>query len=116
MIWLWLSATMMVATAITHSMLGERRLIGPILAIDSDITRRPLARQVLRMAWHLTSLFMALTALLVIWPGTPPWLILITGLLWLLSGLTDGVVTRGQHIGWGPLSIAGILAIAGAIA
>jgi hypothetical protein len=115
MIWLWLSAAMMVATAITHSVIGERRLIGPILALDSDITGRPLARQILRGAWHLTSLFMALTALLVIWPGTPPMLILITGLLWLLSGLIDGVMTRGQHIGWGPLSVAGVSAIIGGI-
>lgn len=115
MIWLRLSAAMMVATAIVHSLLGERRLIGPILAIDSAITRRALSRQVLRMAWHMTSLFMALTALLVLWPGTPPSLILATGMLWVAVGLIDGVVTRGRHVGWGPLTIAGGLAVAGAL-
>ncbi len=115
MILLWLSAVMMAATGLTHSILGEKRLIGPVLAIESDITRRPLARQILRLAWHLTTLFMLLTALLVVWPGTPPMLILITGFLWLVVGLIDGVVTKGQHVGWGPLTISGGLAIAGVL-
>ena len=112
---LWLSAAMMVTTAALHSLLGERRLIGPVLAIEHPITQRPLARQVLRLAWHLTSLFMVLTALLVLWPGTPPSLILITGILWLVVGLMDGFVTKGKHVGWGPLTIAGGLAIAGVL-
>jgi hypothetical protein len=115
MILLWCSAILMVATALTHSVLGEKRLIGPVLAIDSDITRRPLARTILRLAWHLTSLFMLLTALVILWPGTPRGLILITGGLWLGVGLIDGVVTKGQHIGWGPLTISGGLAVAGAL-
>lgn len=116
MIFLWSSAVLMVATALTHSVLGEKRLIGPVLAIDSEITRRALARQILRLAWHLTSLFMLLTALLIVWPGTPRVLILITGILWLAVGLIDGVITKGQHIGWGPLTISGAFAVAGALA
>jgi hypothetical protein len=115
MIFLWLSAIMMAATAMTHSVLGERRLIRPVLAIDSPLTQRPLARQVLRLAWHLTTLFMLLTALLIVWPGTPSMLILITGSLWLAVGLIDGVVTKGQHVGWGPLTISGALAVAGGL-
>jgi hypothetical protein len=115
MIFLWLSAILMVATSVTHSVLGEKRLIGPVLAIDSDIMRRSLARTILRLAWHLTSLFMLLTALLIVWPGTPRTLVLITGVLWLAVGLIDGVMTKGQHIGWGPLTVSGALAIAGVV-
>ncbi|MEO8444584.1 MAG: hypothetical protein ABI567_06230 [Gammaproteobacteria bacterium] len=39
MIRLWLSAATMVLTALTHSILGERRLIAPILALNAGFTR-----------------------------------------------------------------------------
>ncbi len=115
MMLLWLSAIMMIVTALAHSILGEKRLITPILALDTDITRRPLAQQVLRMAWHVTSLFMGLTALLVVWPAVPAMLILATGILWLSAGLIDGVVTKGKHVGWLPLTLSGAFAIAGVL-
>jgi len=116
MMLLWLSATLMVATALMHSVLGEKRLINPILALNGEIMRSPLARQVLRMAWHVTSLFMALTALFVVWPATPEILILATGILWLVAGLIDGIVTKGKHVGWLPLTLSGVSAMGGVLA
>lgn len=116
MIWLWLSALTMVATALVHSIFGERRLIGPILALDSAITNKSLARQVLRFAWHFTSLLMIVSALLVAWPETPLRLIAVTGMIWLFVGLFDAVYTRGKHIGWPFLAGAGTLALLGAMA
>lgn len=113
MIWLWLSAVMMVATAITHSVLGERRLIGPLFALNIDMLagyRTPLVR----FAWHFTSLLMIASACVVAWPGTPVPLIQITGVIWLAAGIGDAILTRGTHIGWGPLTVAGLFALLGA--
>lgn len=115
MLFFWLSAVTMVVTAAAHSFLGERRLIGPILAINSDVTNRPLARQLLRFAWHFTSVLMGVSALVVAWPGTPAPLVITTGTIWLSVGLFDAVYTRGRHVGWPLLSGAGILALLGAI-
>jgi hypothetical protein len=114
-IWLWLAAATMVATAIVHSVLGERRLITPILALDSDITRKPLARRVTRFAWHFTSALMALSATVVIWPRSPSGLVAVTGAVWIAVGLFDGVFTRGEHIGWPFLTAAGVFALVGAL-
>lgn len=114
MSWLWLSAAMMVATAITHSLLGERRLIGPLLAQNLDLLAGYRANLV-RFAWHFTSLLMIGSACLVAWPGTPLPLITITGVIWLTAGVSDAVLTHGKHIGWGPLSAAGLFALLGGI-
>lgn len=111
--WLWLSAGTMVLVAIVHAVLGERRLIGPQIAAGQGVMANPLARQVTRFAWHLTSVLMVLSALTVAWPGTAPMLIAIIGVGWLLSGLVDGIATRGRHVGWPLLSAAGIFALLG---
>lgn len=34
MIWLWLSATFMVTTALVHGLLGERRRVSPLTMLD----------------------------------------------------------------------------------
>jgi hypothetical protein len=116
MIWLYCAAAMMAMTALAHSIIGERRLIGPMLAINDPIMAIPLARTILRFAWHLTSLLMLMTALMTIWPATPHALVLINGALWLGVGLFDAIATKGQHVGWPLLSLAGLFAIVGASA
>lgn len=113
MIFLWLSAAIMGITAAAHSILGEKRLIGPLLALDIGVMSSALARSVTRFAWHLTTVLMLLSALLVIWPGSPRPLVVITGGAWLAAGLTDAIMTRGRHIGWPMLTAAGVLALAG---
>lgn len=111
-----LSAAAMALTAATHSWFGEKRLIQPVLALNTGITAAPLARKVLRFAWHFTSLLMLVCAALVVWPGTPGGIIAITGGVWLAVGLFDLVYTGGQHIGWPLLTVAGALALWGALA
>jgi hypothetical protein len=103
----------MTLTAIAHSIVGEKRLIGPLLARNIDLLSGYRASLV-RFAWHFTSLLMIVTALVVGWPGTPVSLIQITGAMWLLAGVLDGILTRGKHIGWPLLSAAGLLALLGA--
>ena len=67
-----------------------------------------------RFAWHYTSVLMVVTALLVAWPGAPLPLVKITGVAWLVAGVFDAIVTRGKHVGWPLLSLAGILTLVGA--
>ena len=113
--WLWLSAGTMTVTALLHSLFGERRLIVPLLAIDNELTQRPHVQKLIRLCWHFISVQMILSAVVLLWPGTPPALIAITGGLWLFAGLCDAAVTRGKHIGWPFLSAAGIFALLGAM-
>ena len=114
MIWLWLSAVCMATTAIVHGVLGERRLIGPLLLLDQGLMGVELARKVIRLAWHALSLLMLVSAVSVIWPGTPRGLILLIGAAWTATGLFDAVYTRGRHIGWPFLTASGLFALLGA--
>lgn len=109
---LTLSAVAMALTGIAHSIVGEKRLIGPLLALNIELLSGYRANLV-RFAWHFTSLLMIVTALVVAWPGTPIPLIKITGAMWLIAGVGDAILTRGKHIGWPLLSAAGILALLG---
>lgn len=113
MIWLWLASATMMLTALVHCFLGERRLITPLLAIDHPLIKRFLARRLIRFAWHITGVLMLLSAATVVWPGVPVDLIMVTGLAWLGAGITDLVVTKGQHIGWPMLTAAGLFTLLG---
>lgn len=112
--WLWASAVVMAATAVLHSLFGERRLIVPLLATDTALIARVHVRRLIRFAWHATSLLMLTAALTIVWPGTPREVIMVTGGAWLLAGLSDAAITRGKHIGWPFLMLAGVLAMMGA--
>lgn len=100
-------------TAFAHSYFGERRLIGPLLASNSGILGRPLARQVIRFAWHLTSVVWAGQALLLARAAATPAsfdrsVVGAIGILHLGAGLFDAVYTRGKHIGWPLLTAIGL--------
>ena len=110
---LHLSAAAMVVTALAHSFVGEMRLISPLLARKIDLLSGYRANLV-RFAWHFTSLLMIVTALVVGWPGTPAPLVKIVGVTWLIAGVLDAILTSGKHIGWPLLSAAGMLALVGA--
>ena len=102
----------MVFTGIAHSLIGEKRLIGPMLALNIDMLSGYRSNLV-RFAWHFTSLLMIMNALVIAWPGTPVPLIKITGAMWLIAGVLNAIMTRGKHIGWPLLSAAGLLALLG---
>ena len=104
---------MMIFTALAHSVVGEKSLIAPLLARDIDLLAG-YRSMLVRFAWHFTSVLMLVTAATVSWPGTPVPLINITGIVWLVVGLIDAILTRGKHIGWPFLSLAGLLALIGA--
>lgn len=103
----------MTATALIHSIVGEQRLISPILTLETPLTKQTLAGQVLRFAWHLTSVLMVLCAMIVVWPAVPVGLIRLTGLIWFLVGIADAILTRGKHLGWPFLAAAGVFSLVG---
>lgn len=114
MAWLWLSAGLMVLTALVHSWLGEKRIVGPLLAYRDGVMQRPLARTIVRYAWHVTSALMVASALAVAWPATPAGLITAIGAVWLALGLTSLIASRAKHVGWPVIAGAGLAAILGA--
>ena len=107
-------------TAVAHSYLGERRLIAPLLGLRHGVLALPLARQVIRFAWHLTAALWAVQELVLLRAAFVPGAfdrIVIGGIgvVHLTAGLGDAIVTRGKHIGWPLLSAIGILALLAAI-
>lgn len=104
----------MVLTAFIHSWAGEKRLIGPLLANASAPLENAQSRKVLRSAWHLTSGFMVLCAVVIASPGTPFGVLTVIGGFWLALGLFSLLSSRGRHVGWPTLMASGVLALAGA--
>ncbi len=115
MIWLILSAAMMVVTALYHSARGEKNVVGPLLALDVPLMQNAHIRKVVRWAWHMTSYFMAVFAAVILWPGTPQGLILAVGAAWLTLGIAIGIAWRGRHRGAPMLMAAGLFAILGVL-
>jgi len=116
MIWLWFSALAMVITAVIHSVAGEKRIIGPLVANGAGELLGPELSRTMRGAWHLTSLFMVLFAVLAAWPGMPNGALIAIGGVWLALGVAILIRSRGRHPGWPTLSAAGIFALGGVFA
>lgn len=103
------AASLTAMTGLAHSWLGERLLLGPLLA---PATRRGLlreslyARRILRYAWHLTSIawwvLAAILAILAPAPLTPPGGGILMALAggFLVTGLIILVSSRGRHLAW----------------
>ena len=98
------AACLCVVTAGIHSILGEQRLIGPLLNSQARIMREPLARQVVRFAWHWTSALWLVVAVVLVSAATGSFvdrtILLAIALAHIVCGLLDAAITRGKHIGW----------------
>jgi hypothetical protein len=113
---LFTAAILLVITAFAHSVLGERRLLGPLLRRREGILASNLARVVLRFAWHLTSVTWAVLALILVQLVRDPatarfWAAAGTGVAFTGAGLFDAIATRGRHVGWPLLAGIGIAAL-----
>ena len=104
-----------VLTALVHSLVGEVRLIGPLVRSRSGVMGRPLVRQVVRFAWHWTSVLWLLVAAVLVSAGlghqVERWLLACIGGVHLALGLWDAVITRGRHIGWPLITLIGGLTL-----
>lgn len=111
---LW-AAALSVITALAHSVLGEQRLIAPLLASDAPLMQNPLARSVTRFAWHWTSILWVLVAITLSLAayGTieSTYLLVAIGGAHVVMGLADAILTRGKHIGWPLITLIGALTL-----
>jgi hypothetical protein len=114
---LTLASLLIVATMFVHSMLGQRRLIRPLLDENHGVMRRPLARFIVPFAWHLTSFIgLIVAAILLAWawlPGQAATIgLAMTGVIFTVGGIWDAIGSKGQHVGWPPLTLIGLSALA----
>jgi len=113
------AALLTVAVSIVHSWIGERRLIGPLLAIEprTGVLKSAFLRQVLRHAWHITSLAwtgmaVVLAALAVAPQGEAGRIAIIgIGVTFLLHGVAILALSRGRHIAWPAFLAIGALCL-----
>ncbi len=114
---LTLASLLIVTTMLVHSTLGQRRLIGPLLEDGAGVMKRPLARFIVPFAWHLTSgIGLVLASILLAWAWIPdlarPIGLALTGVVFTVAGIWDAIGSRGRHVGWPPLTLTGLCALA----
>lgn len=112
-----IAALLIVATMALHSILGQRRLIRPLLDQGGVVMQRPLARFIVPCAWHVTSLLgLVLASILLAWAWAPESArsigLAMTGAVFTTSGIWDGIGSRWQHVGWLPLTLTGLACLA----
>lgn len=112
-------AALLVVTGAVHSLLGEQRLITPLLRERQGVLAAGRARFLLRLTWHGFSVLAAILALILLTAIERPEALArvalaVTGAVFLVFGLVDGVATRGRHIGWPFLTAIGVVALAAA--
>jgi Protein of unknown function (DUF3995) len=106
---LLLAAACLLVLAVGHSLLGELKLLGPLLRapLPPLPVSRLFALQVLRLAWHVTSLaWLGLAALLLWTPGSRG----IVCAVLVVSGVATLLAARGAHFAWA-LFLAGAAAL-----
>jgi len=107
------AAGLIVFASVFHSVLGQKMLITPTLAVDDPFIQEDGTQAITRFGWHSSSGFFLLTALIVVLPETPAILIWATGGLWLVLGLINLVMLKAKHPGGYLLSLIGTLILAG---
>lgn len=112
-----IAAGLLVVTMLLHSILGQRRLMRPLLDESSGVMQRSLARFIVPFAWHLTSLIgLIVAAILLAWAWAPDHArtvgLVATGAVFTASGIGDAIGSRGAHIGWPFLTLIGLVALA----
>lgn len=111
------ASLLLVITMGVHSILGQKRLIRPILKQGAGVMQVPLARFILPFGWHLMSFMgLVIAAVLFAWAWAPDQAeqigLAMTGVVFTVSGLIDAAGSKGKHIGWAPLTLIGLSAIA----
>jgi hypothetical protein len=114
---LTIAAVLLVMTMCVHSVMGQRRLVRPLLDQGEGVMKHPLARFIVPFAWHLTGgIGLVVAAILFAWAWAPDQAksigLAATGIVFTASGLIDAVGSKGRHIGWAPLTLIGLSAFA----
>jgi hypothetical protein len=102
-----LAGLAILAVGATHSILGEIKLIKPLVAPATRaglLAKSEFARQVLRFAWHLTTIaWIALAGeLAVVASGSDARRggLVVVALAFLATGLVTFAASRGRHLAW----------------
>ncbi len=103
-----IAALLIYLMGLTHSILGEWLVIGPLFKIElpSLLGREAAMRRVIRFAWHLTTIFMwGIASVVAYWTliaQTDAIVVMakITAFTFFLSGVLSAVVTRSRHFSW----------------
>lgn len=111
------ASLLLVMTMTVHSVVGQRRLIRPLLDEGAGIMKHPMARFITPFAWHLTSgIGLVVAAILFAWAWTPDQArtigLSVTAIVFTASGLIDCIGSKGKHVGWAPLTLIGLSALA----
>ena len=114
---LTLASLLLIVTMCVHSVMGQRRLVRPLLDDGAGVMKHPLARFIVPFAWHLTSgIGLVVAAILFAWAWVPDQSrtvgLVATGVIFTAGGLIDAVGSKGKHIGWAPLTLIGLSAFA----
>jgi hypothetical protein len=113
-----LAAAITIVIAAAHSWLGERKILGPLLAQPLALgapRRTAFVRLTLRFSWHLTSLlWLGGAAMMAALGAAPPDLaallvLEISGAVFIASAAITLSYSDGRHIGWPLFLIVGIL-------
>jgi hypothetical protein len=104
------------ATVVGHSWLGEKFVIGPLLASKPPppILMATVNRRLVRYVWHLPSAIWAVLGIYILWAGlaeamTRPTAVVL-GVVFVISGFANMAAVRRFHFGWALLfSIAAAL-------
>jgi hypothetical protein len=105
--WLVVGALLTALVGLAHSYLGERYIVAPLLRREPPVFTDPFRRQVVRFAWHLTSVaWWGLGGILLSLGDTGYERIgLIAAVIFLISALTTFAATHGRHLAW-PVFVA----------
>ena len=110
-----IAALLSAILAVSHSWLGERLILQPILGVQ-DLPKLSGSRRgmqkIVRFAWHLTSLyFVAMAAILFYYSrGTvDATVVRVIAVTNFLSAILTAAVSRGRHYAWVVFLAIGIL-------
>jgi len=106
----FVSAALLIALlGLAHSVLGEWLLLGPLFRLRQLprlIGSHRFARRTLRLAWHLTTVLLWGTAVILLAAAGPGagsellWVARILSLVFLVCALVAGIGSRGRHFSW----------------
>lgn len=105
---------------VAHSWLGERRLLGPLLAPgrrQGFLEKSAAARTTLRFAWHLTSMAWCGIALILAALAFSPLggggrlVLVIIAMTFVLTGAVVLATSRGRHFAWPVFLLIAALAV-----
>lgn len=108
MIQMYIAALLLFGIGAAHSVLGERYVLRRIERLENipslTLGGRELMVQVLRFAWHLTTIawfgFAAILLLMAHDALSNRSAALVVAVIFIVSALTSGIPSRGQHYSW----------------